>query len=254
MDYCLFILGNGRRGYLERTIASWTHNLKEVPKYAIIFDDSNDPKYVKYLSKKYGKDFEIVPIFNNNLGHAGAMSFIFNYLQNKDVEYFLQIEEDWMLFRSLSIQEIISVMRQNQDVLQMRISRSIWYNPEYFKDLSSGSLLRNHTMLPNVSWSQEEGWYRWRGPRYYWTHNPSVFNKKILEIEYPQVNVHGQHENMFGNILYEKYPDSCVGFWSSNFYDAYITHIGFYDEKLLQHIGNNDLPYFSWSQNTLEQS
>jgi len=247
MDYGLFILGNGRRGYLERTIASWTHNLIDMPKHAIIFDDSGDQGYVRYLEKRYGRDFEIVPIPDNHIGHAGAIYYIFKYLKTKDVDYFLQIEEDWMLFRSLSIKEIISVLKNNPDVIQMRIPRSIWYNPEYYADLRDGSLLRNHLMREGVSWSQQERWYKWRGPRYYWTHNPSVFHRDILDESYPQIPGHGKHELQFGNLLYKKYTNSSVGWWATNLYDAYITHIGFYDNKLLSHIEGTEIPHLPWT-------
>lgn len=242
-NFAVFFLGNGRKGYLERTIASWQANLKEKPYRQIIFDDSGDKKYFNSLQKKYRNDFEVVQITNNKMGHAGAMGFIFKYLKSIEVDYFVQVEEDWMLFRELSIIDIINVLEENKNIAQMRLPRAVWYNPEYYKDIESGSLLKNHLDLPEVEWLQRDGWFDWRGPRYFWTHNPSVFHKSILNNEYPQIKVHGQHENEFGKVLLDQDPKLYSSFWARNIYDAYVLHIGFYDEKLKQRLNKTNIDY-----------
>lgn len=242
-NFVVFFLGNGRKGYLERTIASWQANLKDRPQNQIIFDDSGNSQYFNSLKKKYGDDFDVIEITNNEMGHAGAMSFIFDYLKQTEADYFVQVEEDWMLFRELSVIEIIKVLDQNKHIAQMRLPRAVWYNPEYYKDIESGSLLKNHLDLPEAEWLQKDKWFEWRGPRYFWTHNPSVFHKSILYNKYPQIKVHGQHENEFGKILLEQSPKLYSGFWARNIYDAYVLHIGFYDEKLKQRLNSINIDY-----------
>lgn len=242
-NFVVFFLGNGRRGYLERTIASWQANLKEKPYKQIIFDDSGKHEYFNSLSQKYSKDFEVVEITNNAMGHAGAMKFIFSYLKQIDVDYFVQVEEDWMLFRELPVSEIMDTLENNKHLSQMRLPRAVWYNPQYYKDIESGSLLKNHLDLPGVSWLKKDKWFEWRGPRYFWTHNPSVFHRSILDNDYPQILTHGQHEGEFGKMLLDKNPEYMSGFWATNIYDAYILHIGFYDSKLLERLNNTSIDY-----------
>lgn len=240
-DFAIFFLGNGRKGYLERTIASWEANLIDMPKHKIIFDDSNNDEYIVWLTNKYQDKFSIVPIKDNPYGHAGALRQIFNYLKDVDVEYFLYVEEDWMLFRPLQIKKIISTMAENKHILQMRIPRTIWYSDDHHIDLESGSILKHHLDLPRSKWSQKSDWFEWRGKFYFWSHNPSVFDKRILNEAYPLDKTHGQHEYSFGINLLNKYKNGVSGFWAKNIYDAYITHIGIRNPEMLKQISEKEI-------------
>lgn len=236
MNFCLFILGNGRRGYLERTIASWEANLIQEPKYKIIFDDSGDRRYLKWLDDKYGDRFKIIPIGNRAMGQNQAIRFIFDYISKLDVDYVVEIEEDWMLNRPLDVNEIISVLEDNQHIVQMRIPRVVWYAPYHVLDINAGSLLQHHLNIPGTVSKKSDRWYEWRGEFYFWSHNPSVFRKSICTAMYNNGNAK-DHEYMFGKELLSN-PDATVGFWATNPYDAYITHIGIRDENLLSKMPN----------------
>lgn len=237
MDYCWFILGNGRKGYLERTIASWETNLTETPKYKIIFDDSGNKEYVDWLNKTYGNRFDIVSINSVAVGQRLALDFIFKFIKRLDVDYVLQVEEDWMLNRPISISEIAKVLDSNPNIIQMRIPRVVWYAPYHVLDINAGSILLHHINDPNSSASfktnNKNSWYEWRGNFYFWSHNPNVFRKEILDEEY-SLTTDDSHEMSFGKHLMSKYPNGSSGFWATNPYEAYITHIGIRDENLLK--------------------
>jgi hypothetical protein len=237
--FAMFILGNGRKPYLERTVASWEANLQSKPKYKIIFDDSGDKAYHEYLSQKYGDKYDVVPISDKPSGHPAAMKFVFDYINNLDVDYVLQLEEDWMLFRPLDISGIMSVMQENERILQMRIPRTIWQYGGHNLDLASGSIMKYHLDLKGSSGGKKSdtdgnSWYEWRGSFYFWSHNPNVFRKSICTRKYPDS---GDHEDDFGRMLMILNPQSTVGFWAENYYDGYITHIGYHDDALM-----NSLP------------
>jgi hypothetical protein len=236
MSYCWFILGNGRKGYLERTIASWEANLKDQPKYKIIFDDSGNKEYLDWLNKTYGDRFDIVATGTSAVGQRAALDFIFNFIKHLDVDYILQVEEDWMLNRPLSISEIAEVLDLNPNILQMRIPRVVWYAPHNVLDINAGSILLHQINQPD-SWAlfktdNKNSWYEWRGNFYFWTHNPNLFRKEVLSEEYGSITEES-HEYFFGKRLMDKYPNASSGFWASNPYDAYITHIGIRDDNLL---------------------
>jgi GR25 family glycosyltransferase involved in LPS biosynthesis len=232
-EYAMFIVGNGRKGYLERTIASWEANLVGQPKAKIIFDDSGDHEYVAWLNKKYGKSYTVVPIPNAPAGHAKVMQFIFEYLKSLPISFFLQLEEDWMLFRPIDIQKIISVLKSNKHIIQMRIPRTIWHSEYHDLDIKAGSLLAHHIGMKNTKTRIKDGWYEWRGDYYFWSHNPNVFHKDILQFDYDNVN---RHEYEFGLKVFKGSHSNYCGWWASNIYDGYVTHIGIRDEKLLREI------------------
>jgi hypothetical protein len=235
--FCWFILGNGRKGYLERTIASWESNLIGDVEHKIIFDDSGDAKYVKWLNKTFGDRFTIVPVAAKSVGQVAALGFIFQYIKQLDVDYVLQLEEDWMLNRPLDISRIATVLQENPNILQMRIPRVVWYAPYHVADLHYGSSLLQYFNHPRtktfIRKNDKDSWYEWRGDFYFWSHNPSIFGKKILDETYESIT-EPNHEQSFGMFLLKKYPEGASGFWAKNPYDAYINHIGIKDDAVLR--------------------
>ena len=236
LKFCWFILGNGRKGYLERTIASWESNLIGDVDHKIIFDDSGDAKYVDWLNKTFGDRFKVVPVGEKSLGQTAALGFIFKYIKELDVDYVLQLEEDWMLNRPLDISRIATVLRDNPNILQMRIPRVVWYAPYHLEDIYYGSGLLHNVNLPGTKTkfcsNDQDSWYEWRGDFYFWTHNPNLFGKKILDESYESIT-NEYHEHSFGQLLLKKYPKGSSGFWARNPYDAYVNHIGIRDDALL---------------------
>jgi hypothetical protein len=230
-SFLLYVLGNGRKGYIERTIASWKENLVEEPKYKVIFDDSGDPGHRAWLNEKFGDSFDIVAISNNPVGQGNAINFIFNYIKELDCDYIIQLEEDWMLNRELSVAKIIEVLEDNPDILQMRIPRVIWYSGVTTEDMRYGSNILRYMNLPDISYELVNNeYYKMSTKNYFWSHNPSIFNKKITNEPYTS------DERNFGLHLLKKYPNSNFGFWAKNPYDAYITHIGIRDNELLKYL------------------
>jgi hypothetical protein len=239
-SFAMFFLGNGRKGYLERTIASWEANLIDTPKHQFIFDDSGDAGYVAWLKKNYS-NYEVVAVSDKPVGQVKAIDFIFNKLKELDVDYILEIEEDWMLFRKIDIKSIIDVLEDNPNILQMRIPRTVWYSDYHTLDIEAGSLLNHHIGIngshTEFKSNDESSWYEWRGSFYFWSHNPSLFPKHMLNENYGDVQEE-DHELAFGKQLMKKYPKGVVGWWAENPYDAYIPHIGIRDDKLLKGLPN----------------
>jgi len=231
MSLTLFILGNGRAGYLDHTISSWEANLQTKPDHKILFDDSGNKEYVNYLNKRYGNVYIIVPIDNVAVGQQKALVFIFNYLKELNTEYYIQLEEDWILNRPLDVIPIMEAMRNNKNMIQMRLPRTIWYTKKHYFDLMYGSHMSWQQEGKSASFTKKSDWFEKRGKSYFWTHNPNIFPRKILDYTYPETRDGIDHEQLFGLKLY-KNRNHVVGYWAKNFFDAYVTHIGIHDDAL----------------------
>jgi hypothetical protein len=115
---------------------------------------------------------------------------------------------------------------------KMDFQKTIWHSSYHRLDIDSGSLLMYHINDPrNEIFRFSKEWFEVRSSFYFWSHNPSVFNKKILNEKYPDTK---SHEYDFGIGLLNKYPEGVIAFWASNPYEGYITHIGHRDVELLK--------------------
>lgn len=228
MDYCWFVLGNGRGRFLDRTIASWEANLIDTPKHKIIFDDSGNSEYREWLQNKFGNRFVVVPISEHAVGQPAAINFIFNYLSGLDVDYFLEIEEDWMLNRPINISEIASKISTMNDVCQIRIPRAVWHETNtHYLDLQHGTLLNYY--LSNYTYSKQDNLYEIESDSYFWSHNPNIFSRHILNHKYPQQGI--ESEYLFGKLLFES-SYRAFAYWATNPYESYVSHIGYHEKYL----------------------
>lgn len=239
-DYTLFILGNGRKGYLERTIHSWETNLIEKPKHKIIFDDSGNNDYLNYLTEKFGNEYKIVQISDKPMGQVYAINFIYKYLSKLDTEYFVELEEDWILLRPIAVSKLIAILKDNHNILQVRLPRTI-VNIEDLKYGSTTARLidSDHTSILNFITKDYESWYEWRGDMWFWSHNPSVYHKSMLSKIYPDSGIY-DHEKTFGINLLNENKDFVIAIYSSNIYDAYVHHIGIHNNNVLKYIESFD--------------
>jgi hypothetical protein len=233
-------LGNGRKGYLERTIHSWETNLIEKPTNKVIFDDSGNNEYIDYLTEKFGNEYKIVQIADKPMGQVYAMNFIYEYLSKLDTDYFLQLEEDWVLLRPIAISKLINILKDNNNILQVRLPRTI----VNLEDLKYGSTTGRLINSDNTSKSafitkNDESWYEWTGDLWFWSHNPSVYHRDILSKVYPNSGVY-DHERTFGINLLNENKDYLIAIYSSNLYDAYVHHIGIHDNNVLKYIESFD--------------
>lgn len=240
--YVWVILGNGRARYLERTVASWEANLLDPPRRRVIFDDSGDDGHFAWLRSTYGDRFDVLRVGEEALGQRKAIQAVFDYVKGLDVDYVLFVEEDWALFRPLRVADIMAALEANPHVLQMRIPRTIWHADYHKLDLQYGSIFLYHASRPGSITAKRDRWYEWRGGFYFWTHNPSVFRAEVCSVRYGPP---GNHEQNFGKRLLSRFPTGVSGFWASNPFEGYVTHIGFRTDDELPELntggaGNGD--------------
>lgn len=231
-EYTLFILGNGRKGCLERTVASWEKNLIDQPKHKIIFDDSGNQDYREYLKKRFGDRFTIVPIGDDIMGQIYGINFIYNYLNELDTDYIFELEEDWVLFRPLEIKNLIEILDSNQNIVQVRVPRTPWTELDFYSGSHTSYFLSMDESKSCFIKYNGLSWYEWRGPYWFWSHNPSLYRKSVTILPYPGEGDHEDHEMKFGFNLLEQNKDAVIAIYGENVYDAYIYHIGTIDENV----------------------
>jgi hypothetical protein len=226
-SFAFVILGNGRKGYLERTIASWETNMAQKPKHQAIIDDSGNQDYRSWLQNTYGDRYDIVYPADHAVGQSQAVQKIFDYVKELDVTHVAYTEEDWVLFRTTNLEPIFNILNKNDNLLQMRLPRTIWYSDYHIFDLNAGSLLLDYIKDKNSPFEFvkdiDGNWFNLKINYYAWSHNPCVFKKEYVYEPYSQV---GDHEYNFGIDLMNKNPNATVGFWADNPFDGYVTHIG----------------------------
>lgn len=119
----------------------------------------------------------------------------------------------------------------------MRIPRVVWYAPYHVLDINAGSIILHNINIPEtitkLNNNDIDSWYEWRGDFYFWSNNPNVFRKEMLDEPYDSMT-EDNHEFAFGKYLIKKYPSAYCGFWATNPYDAYVTHIGIRNKELLK--------------------
>jgi hypothetical protein len=203
------------------------------------------------LHKAYGDSFKIVEIPTAISGFGPSNKFIFEYLKQVDSEYFLQLEEDWVLNRPLDVSEIIKTLRNNSNLIQMRIPRSPWYEQKSFKDIVYGSNINASANKDGVVFKKFENHYEFRHKDYFWSTNPNIFSRKFLDFKWSDPSPHYiDYEYEFGQNLFKSNSNYFCGFWATNVYENYVSHIGVKDDIVLKNSNINSLnfPYNNKSE------
>jgi hypothetical protein len=170
----LAILTAGRKDCLDLTIGSLNKNLSGSISEKIIFDNSVDLDiaYEGYQTVKTPKD----ELPYGQIRHAKAVSFMFNYIKNLDIDYVVFFEEDWQLLIPVFVDDLCYK-------LDSSLSQVLLYRPKNTITINNNDLfsrIDHNTLKWKFSW------------------NPCVFAKDLVNRPYPNSD---HHEFKFGEIL-----------------------------------------------------
>jgi hypothetical protein len=186
----LAILTAGRKDCLDVTIESLNKNLYGSISEKIIFDNSvdSDIAYEGYQTVKTPKD----ELPYGQIRHSKAVSFMFNYIKNLDIDYVVFFEEDWELVVPVFVDDLCSKL--DDSLSQARLSRLNNYDYPEIKE--PGEFVR-------IDYKDVDYKFSW---------NPCVFSKDLANNSYP--NSEG-HELIFGknlskDFLVYGYPNEVV--------------------------------------------
>jgi hypothetical protein len=129
MDICLTVLTDGRKQYIERAIPSWMKQYDSLISNKFIIDDSGQKDYRAWL-KDYFPSFTIIPVGASRCGYSLAMSKVFSTIVESKTKYVLHLEDDFILNKPVSLENMISVLDKKPLVSQMSIMRQPWFANE----------------------------------------------------------------------------------------------------------------------------
>jgi hypothetical protein len=164
----VIVLTAGRKGYLERTLASFAERVTGDIAARIIQDDSGDPGFNVWLKETY-PDWEIVTT-PGKLGFTKAIRHIHQVLRVRTGSpYVFHLEEDFVFDRDVDTSEMIALLEADGHLAQVALLRGPFYEPE----LEAGGIIE-----------QDPDAYEHRDGHVvhskYFTTNPCVYRRSLV--------------------------------------------------------------------------
>lgn len=156
----LLIITNGRKEYLERTLAT-LHKVHGDITRTTVYDDSDKKQ-----------------------GFTKAMISAWDILKHDDNEWVFHLEEDFEILEDVYLGNMISVMNKNKGLKQIVLQRQggiISKHPERYTDKTDGI---NHWVEHRVGWSCNPCLYRRSQIETPWPDEPNserAYGKKLLK-------------------------------------------------------------------------
>jgi hypothetical protein len=111
----------GRVDLLQRTIESFIkYNTYPISEF-IIIDDSLDLTTHEFINKTYGTTFKII-LNKEKLGQIKSIDKLYSLVKTS---YIFHCEDDWEFFRGGFIEDSLSILKENQDVICIWL-RDLW--------------------------------------------------------------------------------------------------------------------------------
>lgn len=212
----LVVMTDGRRAYLERTLA--TLDLLRGPvSVRIIHDDSGRPDYAEWLWDAYGNQY-VIHSTGRRSGFDGAMRSARAWISGHDRNPFVWWhEDDFLLTREIDLHAIADVLDTHPHITQMALRRQ----PINATETTAGGVAEQWR---NDITEHELDGCMWLEHRRVFTTNPSLIPRRMItDYEWPAGS---ESEGRFGLHLFAEQPDFTSGFWGSWASGVWCEHIG----------------------------
>lgn len=220
----LAILTDGRKEYLVQTVASMFEHLAGPITRMVIFDDSGDDAYHVWLQDRFGPDgFEVVSHPTGRQGFGGAIRHAWGWLRENTNEPFIWWQEDDFTFnRHVYTTEMMAVLLERPHLAQIALVRQAWSETE----MNAGGVIH---MNPSAYSQHTDGVHWWLQHRLFWTTNPCLFSRSLLDIGWPEGdNSEGMfhHELMAHGLLGTPAEFVWEAYWGKREDAPWVHHIG----------------------------
>jgi len=237
-DIVWITLTNGRRDCIAQTIPIAEKQLdfgsNTVRQY--IIDDSGDSDYRKWLYEMF-PHFTVIPVDSEPAGYWRAMKKVFEVVRLSHTDYCFFLEDDFILTRKISINELVEVLTDNQQLAQVALIRQSWFANEQayggvIKALqaSGRDFIPRHT-LTGIDYLEHEAIF---------TGNPNLFPAQIANREWPDGS---WSESRFSRNLFKhnKINDIRLPIEDRQPASMYCAYMGTENEEWCEHIGHDRL-------------
>ena len=214
MDYCLLVITDGRADCLIETIASAAENLPE-PTEALLVNDHPDEDYADFLAATFAERFTILNL-RPKRGFSGAIQEAWRALESETRSpWIFHLEDDFIFNEPVDLEGMVEVLRSHPYIVQMALQRQ----PCNFTEMAAGGVIASRIDEYQQKRTLD---HQWLEHRLFWTTNPSVYNRSMIEQGWPDPP---GSEGTFGHKLFASHS-RVSGFWGT-FHDApKVEHIG----------------------------
>ncbi len=183
-NVCLIVFTDGRRGYLERTLASFDENLAGSFRFQILSDDSADPAFAAALDAKWGHRFHIIDHHPERLGFCASIARTWELIPS-DNYYVFHLEDDFLLLRPVRLEDMSLVFFQNPRLMEITFLRQ----PSGRIETEAGGIwqcqpaeyLERHLITPD---GRDIAWLEHSLPL--WNTNPSLYPRSLTLNGFPE--------------------------------------------------------------------
>lgn len=206
---------NGRREYLEQTLASAAEKLKGQISKRVLYMDSSDADFWNYCRERWAPEGWRVVGPPAQVGYTRSHALMWEYLTRRcSSEWVFLLEEDFTFDVEIDLDPMIDVLRENPHLRQMALLRHACYPREH----AAGGIIQED---PEAYTRAEDGrGNRWLEHRKFWTSNPCLFHRSLCATPWPNA---AHSETVYTQVL-NRDPASRMAFWGHG--EELITHIG----------------------------
>jgi hypothetical protein len=214
----LALTTDGRKDCIEQTIPSLLQRVEGIDGPRLIFDDSGDRGYVRWLRQTFqplgfeiahGKDYERV-------GQGEALCRMWGHLSGRSYQehpWIFHCEDDFLFEHDVDLREMVDVLEPRPYLAQMALLRQPWFPGE----VKAGGIVERD---PDEYERVVEGDREWLQHRLWFTLNPCLYRRELCELDRPTGHKHEWH---FSRQLC-KDPDVQFGIWGDG--TPWVRHIG----------------------------
>lgn len=217
MTVCLLVMTDGRHDCLERTLESAYANLHGDIGVRVIHNDSPDPVFRDWLSRRYAADFTIIHTPSRS-GFGGAIRNAWSHLRDspEPFEYVAHVEDDFTFNRPVDLTAMSDVLDAHPYLMQMALRRQPWND----RERAAGGVVEQY---PTDYAEETDGQHQWLEHRLFFTTNPCLYRRQLLEdYEWP---TGVDSEATFGRNLRQD-PAVRFGYWGARDSGEAVLHIG----------------------------
>jgi hypothetical protein len=204
----LVVITDGRQSCIEQTIDRFNEVINYHFFEKLIINDSGDYRYHQFLVNKF-PGFDVVS-HEKRRGLAGAVQSAWESV-NPEVDYVLHLEDDFLFEKSIDIDHMASLLKENSDLVQMALVRASVNPPEE----EVGGFVFQHL----EDYHQKDDYFEHSR---LFTLNPCLYPMSTVKMGWPD---HGG-ESEFTAKVHSINQDYKFGFYGQIYDKPLVTHIG----------------------------
>jgi hypothetical protein len=189
---CLLTIEDGRTAVHDRARASLREMLPDVDHHVAIDDR------------------------DHRLGFAGAIREGWRQALATDADWVWHAELDFIYHAPVPLGDMIALLKRRPALTQVALKRQ----PVNEQECAAGGIVEAN---PNVYREHHDDAGTWTTHRVFWTTNPSVYPRWIMQRGWPQC---AESEGHFGLALFGERPEWCSCFWGAKYAAPMVEHIG----------------------------